>query len=262
MLVDETTGSSQSLGSESLSGANSAFATRTVAVAEDALFPGDHYHLELRSTTSTSSAQAGVTGSISVRYDNVALSVSNEGPGGASGSPGVKFTGPPLSQKQIKKLTLKIRWAAAVGRLPGGSVVAREDCTIVGTPRADRIKGSTGNDVICGLGGKDRINGRRGRDIIDGGSGGDRLNGSKGADILAGLAGGDRLAGGRGKDRAGGGAGRDRIFGSAGKDTLKAASGRDRISGGPGRDRISGGPGLDRVVGAGPDRLRSVERRA
>jgi RTX calcium-binding nonapeptide repeat (4 copies) len=243
VLVDETTGSAESLGPATLSAGNSTFQTRTVAVPEDTLVPGHRYHLQLRSTTVTSTAQVGLTGSISLRLDNVKLRIRNEGPGGSAGSEGVTFTGPSLSSKQIKKLIRNLRWAAEKGNLAGGSVVKRSDCTIVGTPRRDRIKGSTGNDVICGLGGADTIYGRGGTDLIDTGAGADRVTAAGGRDAVAGLAGADRLRGNGAGDRLGGGAGGDRLAGGASKD------------------RINGGSGKDRVVGGRRDRVAKVERR-
>jgi hypothetical protein len=245
VLVDETSKQTQSLGTASLGAANSAFETRLVSVPRGALTPGDSYHIEMRTTTATSSAQAGVTGSLSVRYDNVSLQVANQGPRGASGSPGVTFTGPPLSDRQIRRSIRKFDWSTNVGKLAGGSIVPRAECTIVGTPHADHIKGSKGNDVICGLGGNDTITGRGGRDIIDTGSGNDHVIASQGADAVAGLGGRDRLYGNAGGDRVGGGA-------SA-----------DRLSGGPSRDRVNGGSGMDRLVGpARNDRITRVERRS
>jgi Ca2+-binding RTX toxin-like protein len=262
VLVDETATKSKALGTETLNKANSAFAAHTVVVRAGTLVLGHRYHLELRATMTTTAAQAGLLGSIAARYDNVEMELENTGGGGSSGSPGVTFTAPPLSQKHISKLITKIKWAAEAGHLPGGSVVAIKDCTIVGTPGRDTIRGTNGNDVICGLGGNDKINGRGGRDVIDGGSGSDRLSGAGGADVLAGLAGRDRAKGGPGADRLGGGAAADRASGGGGKDRLKTGSGADRLAGNGGKDRLSGGPGRDRLAGsAGPDRLRSVERR-
>jgi RTX calcium-binding nonapeptide repeat (4 copies) len=242
VLVNQANGSAESLGSAPLSAANSSFQTRTISVPEEVLTVGDTYRLELRSTTATSSVQAGLTGSISLRLDNVALKVRNEGPGGSAGSEGVKFTGPPLSDAAIRKLIRKVNWRADIGRLVGGSVVARRDCTIVGTPRSDRIKGSTGNDVICGMGGKDRINGQGGIDLIDTGAGADRVTAAGGGDVVAGLAGRDRLLGNGAGDRIGGGAGGDRLAGGASKD------------------RINGGSGKDRATGARRDKVAKVER--
>jgi Ca2+-binding RTX toxin-like protein len=245
VLVDRTNGKATSLGTNGLSDANTTFTTRTVAVPRGTLTAGHRYRLELRTTTTTSSVQVGVTGSLSVRYDNVSLRISNQGPRGASGSTGVKFTGSPLGERKITRLMRGFKWSANVGTLPGGSIIPRAQCTIVGTAKSDHIKGSKGNDVICGMGGNDKIRGNGGRDIIDTGSGNDRVTGAGGGDAVAGLAGRDRLYGNAGGDRVGGGA--------------KA----DRLSGGASRDRINGGAGRDRLVGsARHDRVKRVERHA
>jgi hypothetical protein len=247
VLVDKTTGKVKSLDSENLVTTDTTFASHTTPIERATLVAGNRYYLELRATTTTNTAQAGLSGSISLRYDNIALEVANVGPGGGSGSDGVKFTGPPVSNLKLNKLVNKTNWFAEVGKLPGGSVVARKDCTIVGTPKADKIKGSRGNDVICGLGGNDKITGRGGRDLIDGGSGKDRLTGGAKADTLAGLAGKDRANGGAGADRIGTGAKKDRLAGKAGKDRLHSGRAKDRVSGGAGKDRIIGGKRGDRI---------------
>ena len=44
-------------------------------------------------------------------------------------------------------------------------------CTITGTRRDDRLRGSFGRDVICGLGGDDRITGLFGADVVYGDAG-------------------------------------------------------------------------------------------
>jgi RTX calcium-binding nonapeptide repeat (4 copies) len=235
VLVDQTDKSATPLGSETLSGANSAFAANAEIVRAGTLKLGHRYHLELRTNAATAVAQAGLLGTITVRFDNVDVTLHNTGGGGSSGSPGVEFTGPPITGGQVGTLSQQTPL--------GGGLSSRQKCTIVGTSHADRIRGTNGNDVICGLGGKDRINGRGGRDIIDGGSGADRISGSKGKDVLVGVKGKDRLKGGAGKDRLGGG------------------PGKDRLAGGPGRDRLNGGPGKDLAVGSRHDKLVRVERR-
>lgn len=285
VLVDETSGALTSLGAETISTNSEAvadpltgFASHTEVVPADLLQLGHNYRLQLHPTITTHTAQVGLLGSASLRFDNVALDLRNAGPGGATASRGVRFVRDPISLAQFKHLLRRIDWDAEVGRRAGGSVVRLQDCTIVGTPRSDRITGSRGNDVICGMGGNDRINGSGGRDIVDGGGGGDRLSGARAGDVLAGLAGRDRLRGGSGNDRVGGGAkseriagaggkdrvkggsGRDRISGNGGKDRLAGGGGRDRLAGNGGRDRISGGAGKDRVVAGKRDRLRSIER--
>lgn len=69
-----------------------------------------------------------------------------------------------------------------------------EKCTIVGTAKADVLRGTKGDDVICGLVGNDRIIGLAGDDIIDGGAGLDILNGGAGDDLCDYQAGEKRVA--------------------------------------------------------------------
>jgi Ca2+-binding RTX toxin-like protein len=83
-------------------------------------------------------------------------------------------------------------------------------CTIVGTARADVLRGTSGHDVICGFGGNDRLFGRGGADVLVGGAGNDRLDGGPGADEMEGDAGNDVLLA---RDLA-----RDRISGDGGRD--------------------------------------------
>ena len=101
-------------------------------------------------------------------------------------------------------------------------------CTITGTRRDDRLRGTYRRDVICGLGGDDRIDGLYGPDVVYGDAGADRLDGDLGGDTLYGDEGDDRL---------------DGDFGS---DVLAAGPGDDRLDGGPGRDHSEGGAGDDR----------------
>jgi hypothetical protein len=98
-------------------------------------------------------------------------------------------------------------------------------CTILGTPRRDRLVGTSGDDVICGLGGADRIDGRGGNDVIFGSFGADRIKGGKGLDAL---------------------------YGNSGRDTLRARDGE--------RDLAHGGRGRDRARADRKDTVRRVER--
>lgn len=66
--------------------------------------------------------------------------------------------------------------------------------TIVGSPRADRLLGTPGDDVIAAGGGADRVHGRGGDDLICGKGGHDRMAGEAGVDQLDGGAGTDRCA--------------------------------------------------------------------
>ena len=90
---------------------------------------------------------------------------------------------------------------------------------LIGTPRADLLKGLEKADILVGRGGPDRLAGHRG------------------ADVLRGLAGRDRILGGQGPDRIIGGKGRDVLRGSLGRDEFNTS--RTGLSaGGAGNDVI------------------------
>jgi len=105
---------------------------------------------------------------------------------------------------------------------PQAANAARPRCfgkraTIVGTARADVLKGTSRPDVIVGLEGNDLIKGLGGDDRICGGKGNDTLVGRGGDDLLAGEEGSDKLTGGGGAfDFLVGGPGGDRLNGGAG----------------------------------------------
>jgi uncharacterized delta-60 repeat protein len=126
---------------------------------------------------------------------------------------------------------------------------AGKRATIVGTNRANKLKGTRRNDVIVSLGGNDKIDGGRGNDVICAGDGNDSLKGSAGNDRLLGQNGKDTEAGGAGNDKLDGGAGNDKLTGAAGNDKLTGGGGNDGLTGGPGKDGINGGPGKDRLAG-------------
>jgi len=97
---------------------------------------------------------------------------------------------------------------------PGNVIVEPEKCggrfpTIVGGNSNEKIRGTTGDDVIVAYGGKDTVLGRGGKDRLCGGSGKDTLKGGSGKDRLFGNGGKDKLVGGKGKDRLRGGGGKD-----------------------------------------------------
>ena len=126
----------------------------------------------------------------------------------------------------------------------------------VGTPGADRQRGTKYGDVLAGEGGNDRLYGKDGDDVLSGGPGNDRLYGDRGNDRLEGGEGRDRLNGGAGDDMLSGGPGHDRLYGRDGDDWLEGGDGADRLYGDRGDDVLSGGPGNDRLYGAdGDDRL-------
>ncbi len=98
---------------------------------------------------------------------------------------------------------------------------------IVGTAKDETINGTSGIDMIFGLGGRNALNGNAGNDLLCGGNGNDTLSGGDGNDIIDGENGDDTLNGG---------AGNDILRGSSGNDTLAGGSGADFFSGGSGTD--------------------------
>jgi Ca2+-binding RTX toxin-like protein len=161
--------------------------------------------------------------------------------------------------------------------------------TIVGGPRADRLRGTAGpdvivgrggNDVIRGLDGLDRICGNGGNDVLRGGDAGDRLDGGAGSDrIDGGLLFDDVLFGGApgpvkvnlttgrasgyGRDRL---VGIEDVYGSRHDDVIRGGdsfievlwgdAGNDVVKGGPAASIVHGNEGEDQLFGgAGGDLL-------
>jgi hypothetical protein len=152
---------------------------------------------------------------------------------------------------------------------PAGSIAQEppqclgETATIVGTAKADHLKGTRHKDVIQALGGDDVVEGRGGDDIICGDTGADELEGGRGndqindgdgidADDLDGGPGDDRLYGNLGDDDIDGGRGNDQLFGGSG-DEETFTPGNDELEGGPGDDYLNGGPGDDELDGGRGD---------
>ncbi|MFC1456161.1 calcium-binding protein [Microvirga arabica] len=71
---------------------------------------------------------------------------------------------------------------------------------LIGTLKADTLKGNDADNTFFGDAGHDALSGRAGNDVLDGGVGNDRLNGGDGDDLLIGGLGQDRLTGGSGSD--------------------------------------------------------------
>jgi len=80
VLVNETAGTSKSLGVEQILLGDGVFRGRSTPVKGGTLTAGSRYHLEMRSRMTTNSAQAGPTGSIAVRFDNVGAPIPDPGP--------------------------------------------------------------------------------------------------------------------------------------------------------------------------------------
>jgi hypothetical protein len=169
---------------------------------------------------------------------------------------------------------LRIRAATATASEAQGARVAWTGCTQLGTAGADRLTGTSGDDVLCGRAGNDQLTGGGGDDLLLGDAGNDRLDGGTGA---------DRLAGGDGTDTAVYASRREGVTladdGTAGSgsaldddgtgrrdviatdvENLTGGRGNDLISGGPQRNTIIGGPGSDAVSGGdGDDTIRLAD---
>lgn len=76
---------------------------------------------------------------------------------------------------------------------------------VMGTKRADTIRGDVEGNKLAGGGGGDELFGHDGADMLTGGPGSDRLYGETGNDRLFGRAGRDELDGGDGEDACRGG---------------------------------------------------------
>lgn len=132
------------------------------------------------------------------------------------------------------------------------------NCTIVGTNKADTLRGTDGADVICAGGGADTIYGLGGDDVIRAGSGNDIVFAGTGKDVVIGESGNDNISGSDGADQINGGDGKDRITGGGGQDLIQGGTGTDNLSAGNGNDLIDGGKGTDTILtGSGNDMCNS-----
>ena len=122
---------------------------------------------------------------------------------------------------------------ATLALTPAKAEVERETsaCTITGTQGDDRLRGTSGSDVICGRSGDDKLVGLGGDDGLRGGEGADRLFGGPGDDTLS---------GDDGRDIGSGGAGHDRLSLGQGGDVGVSGSAADRVDGGSGNDNLEG----------------------
>lgn len=138
--------------------------------------------------------------------------------------------------------------SVATATITIGAGCRGQAATVTGTSGADRLKGTSGNDVIAGLGGNDSVNAGAGHDVMCGGSGNDKLKGEAGADHLAGGSGDDDLNGDVGDDTMLGGNGADSLHGDAGGDVLSGGAGApDSCIGGDGADALAPDHGCEKV---------------
>jgi len=155
-------------------------------------------------------------------------------------------------------------------RIEVGEFCNRRRATIVGTPGNDigTIDGTSGNDVIAGLGGNDTIDGKGGNDFICGGDGNDTfLEGAApdGADVLIGGADSDTVdyssrTGGvtvkldgkanDGEKKEGDDVETENVVGGAGDDKLTGDDSANVLTGNAGKDKLQGLAGADTLNGS------------
>lgn len=120
--------------------------------------------------------------------------------------------------------------------------------TIIGTPKKNKLTGTSASDTMFGRGGNDLLIGK---------AGADKLYGEAGNDILQGGAGKDKLYGGAGKDILEGGKDADLLNGGGGSDwaTYEHATGQVSAS----LNGVRGLPGGTSLGEARGDTYSSIE---
>ncbi|HEU4701595.1 MAG TPA: hypothetical protein VFS37_03860 [Conexibacter sp.] len=253
-LADETDAGTTPATTVVLDDRDATLAPQGGALPAGAIEAGHTYRLVFRTTTSSSVSSVGLLGRARTSVDDVMLDVTSADPpvGGGNPSGGGGGAGGTGGSGGSGGTTSGADSGAGAGSGAGGpraAAVRRGGCTIVGTPRADRLVGTRGRDVICGLGGNDVLIGHGGDDTLIGGRGRDALLGGAGRDVLRGGPGADALRGGAERDTLLGGPARDLLVGGLGDDILRGGGGGDRLLGGPGRDLARGTLRRDRLMG-------------
>ena len=190
--------------------------------------------------------------------------------------------------------TAKDTFTYTVSDGKGGTDTAKLVVTVTGvatgTSGKNHLLGTKKAETLKGLGGDDILDGRAGNDTLDGGAGADRMLGGKGNDTYVVDSKGDKviekkgegtdlvkasisftlpdhveklaLTGSKAIDGTGNGlantitgnSGNNRLKGAGGGDTLVGGKGNDTLDGGAGNDRLIGGAGADTLIGgAGKD---------
>ena len=119
---------------------------------------------------------------------------------------------------------------------------------IVTTDVGGSPRGTSGPDIIYGLGGDDFIRGEDGDDYLHGGDDDDELGGGYGNDMLYGGDGDDTLFGGNRDPYMPSVDGNDTLYGGDGDDWLYGEGGNDTLDGGYGKDTLHGNNGADEFV--------------
>ncbi|MBI2621659.1 MAG: hypothetical protein HYW63_03400 [Candidatus Levybacteria bacterium] len=155
-------------------------------------------------------------------------------------------------------ISIPIQGCEGIDLLPNPIIGTEKAETIRGTPGNDLILGLEGADIIYGMGGHDCIIGGPGAEnSIFGGPGNDVIFGNEGADSIYGQGGDDTMFGGEGADKISGGTGNDHLIGGDDADVLEGGPGNDHLEGGDGPDDLRGGAGNDLLEGQdGADTMR------
>ncbi len=129
----------------------------------------------------------------------------------------------------------------------GETAIATVTISVRGINDGINLLGTVKADKLSGTSGEDRIKGDNGNDTIDGGEGADNVFGDNGDDILNGGNSIDNLFGGNGNDNLNGGNGNDWLAGERGNDSLTGGLGNDvfLFAQGGGIDTITNG--IDKI---------------
>lgn len=166
---------------------------------------------------------------------------------------GISFTGAPVRMAQFIADDLDHNLmcgspSASSDPCRAGAPIPAGRTPVFGTGGADRLKGTSKDEIFYGGPGNDTIDAAGGADIVCGGSGADLLYGADGADVLYGGSGKDVLYGNSGGDRIYGGDGDDKLYGGTWSDKLYGQNGSDTIDGGSGDNTCSGGADKDKPL--------------
>lgn len=166
---------------------------------------------------------------------------------------GVSFTGAPVRLAQFIVDGLDHNLVCGLPKpsddpCRAGAPIPVGRTPVFGTASADKLKGTSKDEIFYGGPGNDTIDADGGADIVCGGSGADLLYGADGADVLYGGTGKDVLYGNSGSDRIYGGDSDDKIYGGTWSDKLYGQDGSDTIDGGSGDNHCSGGADKDKPL--------------
>jgi Ca2+-binding RTX toxin-like protein len=146
-------------------------------------------------------------------------------------------------------VTVDLAKKVATGGLGRDTLASIEN--VIGTRRADTLRGSAKANILKGAGGDDLLAGRGGRDALQGGGGSDTVAyGSAKKGVRVNLVTG-RAKGGHGRDtlnrieNVNGSPKGDVIRGNSQRNILRGARGSDRLLGNAASDILNGGRGFD-----------------